>query len=624
MRKEKGFPLILSGIVLTCIYIFSMCFFRYEFLVWKNLLLVGVLSAIACLAFASEGLILVNAAKKTLSVKGRIGVFLGGMLLFHAILWILLTAVNVEGKHNLAAVNAASAVLYLLFAAMLLATAVLSARREKNVENGASSGASRRSAVLRTVVTAVLSIVCVMYAVSSFLPAYLFTPLASLAAKSGSLSVLGYTEGTPIQATEHEYKFDRDRLLLGAYCTSPDDTASAKLGKEAGLDFFISYSVSDAFLDACAENGLGMIAGYYNLPRYYADHYDASTISQWYDFDGKTGYKDHPALWGDDLFDEPDSDEFPPLAPAIDNYYAKTDGKICLINMLPGYGDVDLNKRVNEYPSSLSRLFLTNTEFTDPGLNSYKAYISDYINTVDSDYICMDLYPYEYEKTDIPEMRSTSSKWLRTMDIIAEACRGTGRDFWMIVQAAGTNKELGMHYCEEPADMSQQAYASMCFGAKAVIYACFQTGWWDEASHMLTNDGRTTPTYDAVKTVNADLEKIAELYGEYEYKSTYMVNAKRVAGQNYGLFATTVDSEKADIKSENGLLVGTFAKPDGSRAFVVTNMEELGDKVTSSASFTLPGAKGLTVYRNGEPSTVIGNTAELTLEPGEGVFITVG
>lgn len=39
----------------------------------------------------------------------------------------------------------------------------------------------------------------------------------------GVAHVVGSTDAKPIMATQREYRFDRDKLLFGAYCLKVDD-----------------------------------------------------------------------------------------------------------------------------------------------------------------------------------------------------------------------------------------------------------------------------------------------------------------------------------------------------------------------------------------------------------------
>lgn len=436
-------------------------------------------------------------------------------------------------------------------------------------------------------------------------------------------SVIGYTAGDPITAEKKSYCFDNSKLMIGAYYGDADHVEDAA---EAGIEFFVDPGTDERLLDNCYQHGIGVIA----LSRNFYSGYETFSDSQrnaWTDFDYAGAYKDHPALWGDSIIDEPHAAEYSNIESAYKAYTANKSDKIAYINLFPAYAN---ETQLGEHPKSPFGSVASSI-----GLGSlsskyaaYKMYISDYINTISTDYICLDYYPY-FSKCGIygNEVKTTDSKWITNLDIVAEACKGTNRDFWIVTQAAGLTKDGKggnvQRWCDESSDISQQAYASLAFGAKTIIHGIFASvGWWDPESHMIGPDGKTTDTYDAVKEVDSYLSAFAEKYGEYQYESTYLINPLLVAGYDGTGSLTMSDPDKAiDILSANGL-VGTFTG-DGGRAFIVTNMEELNLSRTARFSYAVPKGTNLTVYKAGEQLSFSGGTTmRLSLAPGEGVFIT--
>ncbi len=439
-----------------------------------------------------------------------------------------------------------------------------------------------------------------------------------------SESAVGFTPGTPINATRQDYCFDNSKLLIGAYYA---DYGKLQLAKEAGIEFFIDSSVTKEGLDACQQYGIGVIAGGYNLSRGYGN-FKQTTENNWVNFD-MASYKDHPALWGDDMIDEPGADSFAGINRAAKAYYEKTDGKIAFINLFPNYADNEQLNESNDMSGWAKFMLLTNNA-SKPYSIRYKKYISDYVNKIDTDYICLDYYPMRAKLGENGKVtKYTDGSWLTNLDQVADACKKTNRDFWIITQAAGMtvneeNKD-NPRYCDTLPDISQQVFASLCFGAKAIIHAEFASkGWWDpETSHMIDKDGNTTATYDAVKEADSLVAPFAKEYGKYTYTSTYCINPLKVAGRDSGKFICDDPEEHLDIETANGLLVGTFTGDEG-KAYVITNMEELNDQVTASAVLNVPEGKTITVYQNGRAFTYSGIAKyDLTLKPGEGVYVTI-
>lgn len=438
-------------------------------------------------------------------------------------------------------------------------------------------------------------------------------------------SVIGFTEGEPIKPEKVSYRYDNSKLLIGGYYGGE---GLGKLAAEAGIDFIIESGVTEAELDEYYANGVGLIVGGYNLNSLYGTASEES-VRSWTNIDLNT-YKDHPAIWGDDLIDEPSAQCYAHLENAYKGYRSAFDDKMCLINLFPIYAN---EEQLGEDPqvSVLQRILLAFSGQSRDDVDKYKRYVSDYINTISTDYICVDIYPY-YSETGAggTEKKYTGEWYVRNLDILAEACRDTGRDLWVITQAAGLTKDGiddpgSPRWCDEVSDISQQAFASLAFGSKAIIHGLYASkGWWDADSHMIGSDGKPTDTYYSAQTVNKWLKSFAEEYGKYEYTSTYMLNKGKVAGFDKGELATTVEDEKADITSKNGLLIGTFSGENDSKAYIITNMEELNNNVTAKAVFTVPEGKTAVFYQQGKAAEFAGGTdITLNLNAGEGVFVTV-
>ena len=427
--------------------------------------------------------------------------------------------------------------------------------------------------------------------------------MALLTMFSGNaVSVLDSTEAEPITATEREYRFDQDKLLLGVYCFRKDEHYEnlRQWFKEAGLQFAVCISgkeYTDEDFAWFEQNGLGILA-----PRteYYLN-------------------MKQDAIWGIDLRDEPGAADFPALADRVREMYAEDANRFPLINLFPMYAS---SEQLGETP-----LFEGNDSRLD-GLNAdsdkYRQHVSDYLGQIDSDIVSVDIYPLNVS----PETgeRSTYEYWLRNLDILAEGCRLTNRDLWVITQAAGDTDGGGAkRHCDTVEDQRWQNYVSLAFGAKAIIYGCYYTGWWDASSHMIDADGNRTATYYAVQQANRELAAFADVYGRYQNHGAVLYNRLNPNAAGAKLPLTKIDRQyQPNVLTAAPVLCGCFTEKEGDgSAFVFTNMyePEPGKAATFTASF--PGAKSLTVYRKGGATVIPGSRLTLTLGSEEGVFVTV-
>ena len=419
-------------------------------------------------------------------------------------------------------------------------------------------------------------------------------------------SVIGSTDVEPIVATEREYRFDRDKLLFGAYCFKVDEhyKKTRNWFKEAGLQFPVSVSgnrLTKADLDWFTKNGMGIIA-----PR--DDYYLNMT---------------HDAIWGIDLRDEPPAADFPELQEKADELYAQDPNRFPLINLLPMYAGPDQLGEEVELPG-----YIGDSPFDSFCERSayYRMHVSDYIGTVDTDIISVDIYPLLVN--DKGEL-DTYMHWMRNLDILAEACRKTGRDLWVITQAAGLTDvdegEAGYRFCKTVEDQRWQNYTAIAFGAKAIIYGCYYGGWWRADSHMIDDTGKRTDTYYAVKQVNEEMSAFAEEYGKYENRGAVMYNRLHPKASGVSLGTVKVSAKyKPVMLTMAPVLCGCFTEKEGEgKAYVFNNM--LSPHTGKSASFTtiFPGAKSITLYRKGEKTVINGSVLRMKLDSREGVFVTV-
>lgn len=430
-------------------------------------------------------------------------------------------------------------------------------------------------------------------------------------------SVAGFpTAVNPITATQYESSFDRNRILIGGYNFDLNYADAEHVGyvKDAYIDFLVS-GANDAFLDLCYENGVGVIAkNYGGLPAFY---YRQSDIEPWLNITAES-FRDHPALWGNDLIDEPVADVFPQLGEAVGAYNGAAPGKVPYINLFPAYANSEqLGTEPDWYCFS----------DTSKSLNRYAKHVNKYIETIDTDYISVDIYPLGLKEDGGVPYKTTGDTWLGNLDILAKACRDTERDLWVIIQSTGMVKDSGSgpRFADET-DIRYQTYVSLSFGAKAIIHACYHGGWWDSASHLINPQGERTQTYYDAQTVNAEIRLLSPVYMEYVNTGAYVHNKYL---QEYTI-AELTPVKFGTIKSvdcPHTLLIGCFEKTAGEgSAFTLVNMTEIGDNKAVSPKLALENAGTVTVYRNGLPTVILPDASgayTVDLASGEGVFVTV-
>lgn len=402
------------------------------------------------------------------------------------------------------------------------------------------------------------------------------------------------------------YVMDREKLQIGIFDFNKKaiDEAHVKDLAEFGADYIIhAGSNSEEFYGWCEKYGLGVISKNLNVPRYVADKNEDAGIEGYEEL--RTDYKDYPALWGEDIFDEPSSVHFGWMGQAVENFRVQQSAKLPFINLHPMY--------CPDYNHYL-------------GTDTYEAYIDKYIEEVDTDYICFDIYPFDNTQAYL------YSSYIENIDLVASACRETGRDFWIITQL-GVNEE---YQTITPAQVRWQAYVSLAYGAKSIIHACYTPCWWAENSMPLTKDGEKNDIWYDVKALNAELHALSDAYMGYTNLGVYTVGTSDnddLAAQLQAQSERNKNkhfTEKAmkyisDVKTDGAVMVGCFEKENSNAAILTNMMDPYNPEKSATVSFKAASDKTVTLYMDGDTKIIRpeNNRYTITLECGQGAFITV-
>ena len=310
-------------------------------------------------------------------------------------------------------------------------------------------------------------------------------------------------------------RLDRSKLLIGAYNfngAAQDETHVRDL-KDCGVDFIVGMSMRNRrMLDLFAKYGLGVVANGVGKFWWGGNGSEAGKMREKRPRDEyERGLEtlanglDHPAIWMLNLGDEPSALDMPYLGELCDLLAARAPKSPPYLNLYPNYASVSKNTE-KETRNQL-------------GTPTYKEHIDVYCRTVPLDYIAYDFYPYE---TRPAWRRKFYGKMYDNFNIVADACRRTGRSFWYIPQVNSQVPPEGEDF--EPTTENRlrfQAYTAMAFGAEVITWACWSPGWW--TNNVLTASGEKTAQYARLKAVNAELRRLGPRYMRYRSTATHYV-----------------------------------------------------------------------------------------------------
>lgn len=371
-------------------------------------------------------------------------------------------------------------------------------------------------------------------------------------------------------------RMDRSRLNVGAYylgATAHDD-AHVQDVRDCGIDFVVGVSVKNrALLDRFHKHGVGAVVGGV-IPGWWGS--DGSNAGTMHKTNSWSAYEkgmakfcaglDHPAIWMIDMGDEPSALDYP--------YYGEVAAFVK--SKAPAVGGY-----LNVYPAYAAGADLDTAQVErELGAKTYREHIGIYCREVPLDYICYDFYPYTLDRKRRP---SLLRQMYESFDVVAGACRRTGRSLWYVSQV---NSYVGEKI--EPTTENRlrfQAYSAMAYGAEVITWACWSPGWW--TNNVLTASGAKTEQYDRLRTVNAELHRLGRDYMRYRNCATHCVGMQERLPEDLTGCRSLDTGFFRDVAMAEGtpLLVGDMVPrglDDGSRAiFVVASGDPYDEKPSS-------------------------------------------
>ena len=373
------------------------------------------------------------------------------------------------------------------------------------------------------------------------------------------------------------WRFDRKKLLIGTYCLKEYafSEAHVRMLADAGIDFICAAPADKDLLDRCEKYGIGIFATGI-LPAWWGGDGDragqlaeAAPVSSYEE--AAKNFVDHPAIWGLDMGDEPSAVDFPHYGELFRAMARLFPGHFPYLNLYPNYASVAWNTD----SQTVSQL----------GTATYKEHIERYTDCIDNDYICYDHYMYSKTVTGAYE----------NLRIVADRCRETGRDMWIVLQVNSLWPEKWVTLPQ----LRHQAYTALAFGARAINWACWTAGWW--SNQVLDDQGKPTEQYGKLCVMNRELHALSDRYMKYRNISTHFLGFD--AGSEH-IKTVSQAAEKAfsvgsfrDVAMEEGCaaVVGYMKNDEGGEALMIADATDPLDlNAQGKGSRSVPCADGTT------------------------------
>jgi hypothetical protein len=248
-------------------------------------------------------------------------------------------------------------------------------------------------------------------------------------------------------------------------------------------------------------------------------------------------YKDHPALLGYFISDEPGAGAFPGLGEVVAYLKEKDPKHPAVININPTYA--------RNFPGAL-------------GTATYEEYVRQYADKVKPFVISYDHYHFTNE--------GDRADFFENLDTVRKISLEKKIPFWNIVLVT---QHMGYRNLTEP-ELRFEAMQTLAFGARGLLWFTYwdptgppNPGNWSNA--MIDPAGKRTPHYDMVKAINADTKAIGDVLGQCETTNVF----HHGAGGTIKMHGSPIVPKDGDGK----LTIGLFKHRDGKTLAMIANRD---------------------------------------------------
>lgn len=369
-----------------------------------------------------------------------------------------------------------------------------------------------------------------------------------------------------------------DFFPIMAWDSPPNDLAVLNEMRACGLT--IAGFVPPAGLDNCQAAHLMAIVSDARVSGYDWTKVDAATARE----NVKqlvAEVRNHPAVYGYLLRDEPTAAWFPGLATVSGAVKEFHPGAWPYINLFPNY-------------ASAGQL----------GAADYDAYVEKFVEVCQPPILSYDHYA-------ILEGGALGGQYFANLESMRRAALKHKLPFWQIVLANAC-----LNYREVSlTDFRFQAYTSLAYGAKGLAYfKYFSARVGNFRSGPIDQFGHKTPAWDSMRLVNLQIEKLAPTLLKLTSNKVY----------HFGAIPTgaTGLTDACLVKSIAGpMLVGDFTHADGSRYVMIVN-KDFASSAACLPQFHTPTTK-LEMVSPYTGALVPYEGEQCWLAPGQGVLLKV-
>jgi len=289
--------------------------------------------------------------------------------------------------------------------------------------------------------------------------------------------------------------------------------------------------------------------------------------------------KDHPALCGYFLRDEPTGADFPALAAWAGRIRAVDPDHEIYLNLLPNYAGEEMLG------------------------STYEEYVKKFTSTVNTTMLSFDHYP-------VLENGSVRDYWWNNLEIISREAAAAGLPMWAFALSTAHHP----YPVATQASLRLQLYTDLAYGAQCLqyfTYWCPTPGTWDFHDAPIAEDGTKTAVYDLVKEMNKEIQARAGVWVGCKVQKVYHTGSEIPPGVTELTEPMPEPLKKLDTKGHGALI--SFLENGRYRYAMLVNRSHL-EGFDYTISFTKDVAQ---VYEDGSVVAIPGRSANRHLDPGD-------
>jgi len=189
--------------------------------------------------------------------------------------------------------------------------------------------------------------------------------------------------------------------------------------------------------------------------------------------------KNHPALYGYYIQDEPLRKDFDELGVWVKKIKASDPAHICFVNLIASI-----------HPTYTKAI----------GTNSYQEYIQDFAKIVPQDVLSFDFYPILTE--------AIHENWYEGLGIFSKEAASLKKPFWGFALASSYND---LHPIPTLPALRLQAYSNLAYGAQGIELWAY---WMSEGlrSAPISLDGKRTVVYERIQALSKEMQPYAAVF----------------------------------------------------------------------------------------------------------------